>query len=58
MPQTFDLILRGGAVVNQDGVGARDIGVNGGAHRRDRQPLGRPRPARPSIAAACTSCRA
>jgi dihydroorotase len=30
MPQTFDLILRGGAVVNQDGIGARDIGVTSG----------------------------
>jgi dihydroorotase len=27
---TFDLILRGGAVVNQDGVGVRDIGVRDG----------------------------
>jgi dihydroorotase len=27
---TFDLILRGGTVVNQDGVGVRDIGVRGG----------------------------
>ena len=30
MPQTFDLILHGGTVVNQDGAGARDIGVTGG----------------------------
>ena len=30
MPQTFDLILHGGTVVNQDGIGARDIGVTGG----------------------------
>ena len=30
MPQTFDLLLRGGAVVNQDGIGPRDIGVTGG----------------------------
>jgi dihydroorotase len=27
MPQTFDLILRGGIVVNQDGTGPRDVGV-------------------------------
>jgi dihydroorotase len=27
--QNFDLILRGGLVVNQDGVGARDIGILG-----------------------------
>jgi dihydroorotase len=26
MPQTFDLILRGGIVVNQDGTGPRDVG--------------------------------
>ncbi len=30
MPQTFDLLLRGGAVVNQDGIGVRDIGVAAG----------------------------
>lgn len=30
MSQTFDLILSGGTVVNQDGVGARDVGVNDG----------------------------
>ncbi len=29
MSAHFDLILEGGTVVNQDGVGARDIGVNG-----------------------------
>jgi dihydroorotase len=30
MTRTYDLILRGGTVVNQDGVGIRDIGVSGG----------------------------
>ena len=30
MPQTFDLLLRRGTVVNHDGVGRRDIGVRGG----------------------------
>ena len=30
MPQTFDLILKGGTVVNQDGRGERDVGVGGG----------------------------
>ena len=30
MAQTYDLILKGGTVVNQDGEGARDIGVTGG----------------------------
>ena len=28
--QNFDLILRGGTVVNHDGIGARDVGVIGG----------------------------
>jgi dihydroorotase len=30
MPQTFDLILKGGVVVNQDGRVERDVGVRGG----------------------------
>jgi dihydroorotase len=30
MAETYDLILAGGTVVNQDGAGARDIGVRGG----------------------------
>ena len=30
MPQTYDVILKGGTVVNQDGRVARDIGVTGG----------------------------
>jgi dihydroorotase len=30
MAATFDLILKGGTVVNQDGTGLRDIGVTGG----------------------------
>ncbi|HVZ13997.1 MAG TPA: dihydroorotase [Bauldia sp.] len=30
MPHTYDLVLRRGTVVNQDGVGRRDIGVRGG----------------------------
>jgi dihydroorotase len=30
MPPTFDLVLRNGTVVNQDGIGARDVGVTGG----------------------------
>ena len=30
MPETFDLIVRGGEVVNQDGRGLADIGVRGG----------------------------
>ena len=30
MPETFDLVLKGGVVVNQDGRGERDVGINGG----------------------------
>ncbi|QIB33886.1 dihydroorotase [Ancylobacter pratisalsi] len=30
MTQTFDLLLKGGIVANQDGVGARDVGVKDG----------------------------
>lgn len=30
MPATFDLVLKGGTVVNQDGAGVRDIGVRDG----------------------------
>lgn len=30
MSATFDLILKGGTVVNQDGAGVRDVGVRGG----------------------------
>src|SRR2546427_11389613 len=30
MADTFDVIVRGGSVVNQDGEGVRDIGVTGG----------------------------
>ena len=30
MPDTYDLILKGGTVVNQDGEGLRDIGIAGG----------------------------
>ena len=30
MPDTYDLILKGGTVVNQDGAGVRDIGITDG----------------------------
>jgi dihydroorotase len=30
MNATFDLVLKGGTVVNQDGVGVRDVGIRGG----------------------------
>ena len=29
-PDIYDLILKGGTVVNQDGEGLRDIGIRGG----------------------------
>jgi dihydroorotase len=31
MPETFDLLLKGGTVVNQDGAGTRDVGVKAGS---------------------------
>ena len=30
MTETFDLLLKGGTVVNQDGIAARDVGIRGG----------------------------
>ena len=33
MPQTYDLLVKGGTVVNQDGIGPRDIGILGGRIR-------------------------
>ena len=37
MTQTFDLVLKNGTVVNQDGVGIRDIGVlEGGSPKSER----------------------
>ena len=30
MSETFDIVLKGGVVVNQDGVGSRDVGVRNG----------------------------
>ena len=30
MPQTYDLLVKGGTLVNHDGIGARDIGIVGG----------------------------
>ena len=30
MPETFDLLIRNGTVVNHDGIGARDIGIRAG----------------------------
>ena len=33
MADTYDLILKGGTVVNHDGEGARDLGIRGGRFR-------------------------
>src|SRR4051794_31220576 len=30
MPPTYDLLFKGGVVVNHDGIGARDVAVNAG----------------------------
>jgi dihydroorotase len=30
MPETFDLLIRGGTVVNQNGIGLADVGIRGG----------------------------
>ena len=57
MPQTFDLILKGGIVVNHDGRVERDIGVRGGRIAAIGD-LSRPPPNGRSSAGACISCRA
>ena len=57
MPQTYDVILKGGTVVNQDGRVQRDLG-SGPAGSSRSAISARPRPARPSTAPACTSCPA
>ncbi len=57
MSQSFDLLLRGGTVVNHDGEGLADIGVTAGASPPSAT-CRRRRPAAPSIAAASTSCPA
>ena len=33
MPETFDLLVKGGTLVNHDGIGARDIGIKDGRIR-------------------------
>ena len=37
MADSYDLILKGGTVVNHDGEGVRDIAVRRRPHRRDRR---------------------
>jgi hypothetical protein len=46
MAQTFDLILKGGTVVNHDGSGLRDVGDHRRPDRRYRRPFPCQRPAR------------
>jgi len=57
MAQTYDLILKNGIVVNQDGIGKRDIGVKAGGLLR-LAVLTKPQGARLSPARGCMSCRA
>ena len=58
MPQTYDVILKGGTVVNQDGRVERDLGIIGGKIMAlgDLSPRLRRRDRR--LHAACTSCPA
>ena len=46
MAATYDRVLRGGIVVNQDGAGERDIGIRRRPHRGDRHASIPRRPAR------------
>jgi dihydroorotase len=57
MAQSFDLILRGGTVVNHDGEGLGDVAVTAGRVAAIGD-LRRPPPPRPSTAAACMCCPA
>lgn len=34
MAKTFDMVLKGGTLVNQDGEGLCDLGIRGGGSRR------------------------
>ena len=43
MAASYDLILKGGTVVNHDGEGVRDVAVNGWPHCGDRPGVGRRR---------------
>ena len=54
MPETFDLIVRGGEVVNHAGRGPGRRRRARRPHRRDRRPGARPRPARCSTRAGLT----
>ena len=57
MADSYDLILKGGTVVNQDGEGVRDSASRRAALPPSATCRWRP-PARRSTAAACTSCPA
>ena len=60
MAQSYDAILKGGTVVNQDGTGERDIAVRDGriVAISSSAARWRVRPLRRSIAKACTCCPA
>ena len=40
MPESYDLLLKGGTIVNQDGIGTRDLAIKAGqiAFAMDQQP--------------------
>ncbi len=57
MARTFDLILKGGTLVNQDGIGQRDVGVSGG-RIAEIGDLSQASAARQSTPRACISCQA
>jgi hypothetical protein len=56
MAESYDLIVRGGVVVNQDGEGRRDVGVTAGSRRSAIWRA--PPPTRRSTPRACTCCPA
>ena len=58
MATTYDLILKGGTVVNHDGAGLRDVGVTAGRIAAIGDLARGERRRRRSIAAACTCCPA
>jgi dihydroorotase len=57
MAETYDLILKGGTVVNQDGEGLRDIGIRDGRFAAIGD-LSQASAGETSIARACICCPA
>ena len=58
MAETYDLILKGGTVVNQDGEGVRDLGIRAGRFAAIGDLCARLGRRGRSTAAACICCRA